>query len=146
MAIYFYAKTDPNYEFSNFSNYGIEMDGVWWDTVEHYFQSQKFEDQKYKEKIRRAYEAKDAINLGRTKSVPLRGDWEEIKDEIMEKAVLKKFHTHSSLQELLLSTGTEKIYETSPHDYYWGCGADGSGENRLGKILMRIRDKLNEAT
>ena len=37
--------------------------------------------------------------------------------------------------------GTRKRIEVenSPIDYYWGCGADGSGENRLGAILMEVR-------
>ena len=145
MPIYFYAKTDPNYEFSNFSQYGIEMEGVWWDTVEHYFQAQKFENKDYQEKIRRSYEAKDAINLGRTRDVPIRTDWEEIKDSIMKTGVLKKFETHPSLTKLLLSTKNQEIIESSPHDYYWGCGADGSGENRLGKILMEVRQYIENS-
>ena len=145
MPIYFYAKTDPNYEFSNFSQYGIEMEGVWWDTVEHYFQAQKFENKDYQEKIRRSYEAKDAINLGRTRDVRIRTDWEEIKDSIMKTGVLKKFETHPSLTKLLLSTKNQEIIESSPHDYYWGCGADGSGENRLGKILMEVRQYIENS-
>ena len=145
MPIYFYAKTDPNYEFSNFSPYGIEMEGVWWDTVEHYFQAQKFENKDYQEKIRRSYEAKDAINLGRTRDVRIRTDWEEIKDSIMKTGVLKKFETHPSLTKLLLSTKNQEIIESSPHDYYWGCGADGSGENRLGKILMEVRQYIENS-
>jgi len=31
---------------------------------------------------------------------------------------------------------------TSNNGYYWGIGADGSGKNMLGKILMEIRDEL----
>ena len=35
----------------------------------------------------------------------------------------------------------------SPHGFelegrYWGCGADGTGRNRLGQILMEVRDAL----
>jgi len=42
----------------------------------------------------------------------------------------------------LLSTGDAEIVENSPIDYYWGCGANGSGKNRLGIILMEVRDIL----
>jgi predicted NAD-dependent protein-ADP-ribosyltransferase YbiA (DUF1768 family) len=45
---------------------------------------------------------------------------------------------------VLLSTGETPIVENSPIDYYWGCGADGTGENRLGAILMDVRDTLRE--
>jgi hypothetical protein len=27
-------------------------------------------------------------------------------------------------------------------DYYWGCGADDSGKNMLGLILMEVREIL----
>lgn len=58
----------------------------------------------------------------------------------MRKAVLKKFQTHTDIREILLATGEEEIVEKSPIDYYWGCGADGSGKNRLGVILMEVRE------
>jgi predicted NAD-dependent protein-ADP-ribosyltransferase YbiA (DUF1768 family) len=32
--------------------------------------------------------------------------------------------------------------ENSPIDYYWGCGKDGSGKNKLGQILMEVREIL----
>jgi predicted NAD-dependent protein-ADP-ribosyltransferase YbiA (DUF1768 family) len=40
----------------------------------------------------------------------------------------------------VLSTGIDRIVENAPRDYYWGCGADGSGQNKLGLILMEVRD------
>jgi ribA/ribD-fused uncharacterized protein len=145
VTIYFYSTNDKFGEFSNFSKYGIEMDGVWWKTTEHYFQAQKFSDEDYKELIRNAPDPKTAANLGRSREFPLRPDWETIKDDVMRKAVLKKFQTHESLQRLLLSTGSEPLIEAAPGDYYWGCGADGSGKNMLGKILEEVRDQLRRA-
>ncbi len=58
MTIYFYTTTDEYGAFSNFSRHGIKMDGLWWQTVEHYFQAQKFEDPTYREQIRGAHTAK----------------------------------------------------------------------------------------
>ena len=69
-------------------------------------------------------------------------DWEEVKDQIMYDAVLKKFQTHKKLAKLLLSTGTEEIFENAPGDYYWGCGKDGTGLNKLGKILVNVRSQI----
>lgn len=80
--------------------------------------------------------------MGRDRSHPLRSDWEQVKDEIMQQAVLRKFETHTDIREILLATGDELIVENSPIDYYWGCGKDGSGKNRLGEILMAVRDIL----
>ncbi|MEM7084212.1 MAG: NADAR family protein [Pseudomonadota bacterium] len=145
MAIYFYTKNEPNYEYSNFSKYGIECDGLWWETVEHYFQAQKFDNEEYREKIRRAHGPKQAASLGRSRSEPIRVDWNEIRIDVMKRAVRKKFLTHKSLKEMLMATGDEEIVENSPGDYFWGCGKDGSGSNWLGRIIMEIRDELRSS-
>ena len=43
MTIYFYGADEVPYGcFSNFSDHGFDLDGVWWPTSEHYFQAQKF--------------------------------------------------------------------------------------------------------
>ena len=60
----------------------------------------------------------------------------------MEAAVLRKFETHPDLRALLLATGDEELVENAPDDYYWGRGADGTGANTLGKILMHVRSLL----
>jgi len=139
MTVFFYSRTDTFGDFSNFSSHGINLEGEWWPTVEHYFQAQKFLDAGYRARIRGAHSAKQAAELGRSRKVPLRSDWEDVKDSIMRAAVLKKFQTHAALAELLLSTGDEPIVENAPGDYYWGCGKDGTGLNRLGEILMETR-------
>ncbi len=143
MTIYFYTPHEEPYGcFSNFSRHGIEIDGEWWPTVEHYFQAQKFAGTPHVEQVRRAQTPKRAAEIGRNRKLPLRADWERVKDDIMLKAVLRKFETHAELRALLLSTGDEEIVENSPSDYYWGCGADGSGQNKLGKTLMAVRKML----
>ncbi len=38
-----------------------------------------------------------------------------------------------------------QIVEASPHDFFWGAGFDGSGANRLGRLLMRLRAELLQA-
>jgi N-glycosidase YbiA len=35
--------------------------------------------------------------------------------------------------------------ENAPGDYYWGCGANGSGKNMLGKILQEVRLQIQTA-
>ena len=144
--VYFYAQTDAYSEFSNFAPYGIAMDDVWWRTVEHYFQAQKFHDAAYRERIRLSNKPKDAKALGMTRDIPLRPDWEEVKDGIMLEAVTVKFQTHAELAELLLSTGERMIVENAPMDGYWGCGPDGNGLNKLGRILMQVRETLRART
>ena len=62
----------------------------------------------------------------------------------MYRAVRRKFELHAELRELLLATGDEEIAESAPNDYYWGVGREGTGQNRLGKIIERIRAELRE--
>ena len=142
MTIYFYTKNDEFGDFSNFSPHGIEVSGFWWPTVEHYFQAQKFIDENHQLKIRESYSAKQAAELGRSRKIPIRKDWEEVKDQIMLAAVLKKFETHNALSVILKSTGAEPIVENAPGDYYWGAGKDGTGLNKLGHILEEVRAKI----
>ncbi|MBD0340120.1 MAG: NADAR family protein, partial [Microcoleus sp. Co-bin12] len=131
---------------SNFSSHGFELDGEYWPTTEHYFQAQKFPATAHCDQIRHAKTPKDAAKMGRDRTRPLRKDWEEVKDDIMRKAVLRKFETHPEIREILLATGDEEIVENSPIDYYWGCGKDGSGKNMLGQILMEVREILRKRT
>ncbi len=142
MAIYFYKINEAYGCFSNFSHYGFELDGKWWMTSEHYFQAQKFHNTKYEEMVRLLDNPMKAAEMGRDRSLPLRKDWEEVKDAVMEKAVMEKFKQNKEIREVLLSTDKESIVEKTTDDYYWGCGKDGSGQNKLGKILMRVREKL----
>ncbi len=142
MTIYFYSTTDKYGCFSNFSRHAFGLDNNYWKTSEHYFQAQKFAGTAYEETIRRAETPKKAASLGRSRRFPLRSDWEDVKDEVMRRAVLQKFQTHADIRETLLSTGDEEIVEASPYDYYWGAGQDDSGKNMLGIILMEIREIL----
>lgn len=80
--------------------------------------------------------------MGRDRLRPLRPDWESVKDDVMRRAVRRKFETHASLRDLLLGTEQQEIVENAPGDYYWGAGADGSGKNMLGIILMETREIL----
>jgi hypothetical protein len=145
MTIYFYSTREKYGCFSNFSWHGFELDGAWWPTSEHYFQAQKFAGTPHADQIREVKTPKEAARMGRERTRPLRPDWEQVKDDIMRKAVLRKFKTHADIREVLLSTNDQLIVENAPSDYYWGCGADGSGKNRLGLILMEVREILCHA-
>lgn len=142
MTIYFYSTIGPYGCFSNFSQHGVNLKEQWWPTSEHFFQAQKFADISYAEAIRRAPTPKRAAELGRARSQALRPDWEQVKDDIMREAVRAKFQTHKDIQQTLLDTGDEEIVEAAPGDFYWGAGADGSGKNMLGRILMEVRAEL----
>ncbi|MFG6100650.1 NADAR family protein [Leptothoe sp. EHU-05/26/07-4] len=145
MTIYFYSNREEPYGcFSNFSRHGVLLDGRWWPTTEHYFQAQKFieTDPSWADKIGNAKAPKDAAVMGRNRSHPLRPDWEQVKDDIMHRAVLTKFRTHADIQAILLGTDNETLVENAPGDYYLGCGKDGNGLNKLGQILEVVRSTI----
>ncbi|MBR8833292.1 MAG: NADAR family protein [Stigonema ocellatum SAG 48.90 = DSM 106950] len=145
MTIYFYKAWQPYGCFSNFSVHGIKVQNVYWSTVEHYYQAQKFvgtKDAVIIPLIHAAETPEIAAALGRDCKRQLRPDWEVVKITVMGEAVLKKFLTHADIREVLLSTGDQWLVENSPTDYFWGCGEDKTGQNHLGKILMSVREQI----
>jgi ribA/ribD-fused uncharacterized protein len=78
--------------------------------------------------------------LGQDNSLKRRKDWPFVKEEIMHQALIYKFNAHPDLAERILSTGQSTLIEDSPVDWYWGIGSDGKGKNRLGVLLMKVRD------
>lgn len=143
MAIYFYKINGEYGCFSNFAHFDFKLEGKRWMTSEHYFQAQKFCGTEYEEIIRSLHSPMKAAEMGRNRSLPLREDWEQVKDDIMRKAVRAKFTQNKEIGDILISTGKEIIIENTTNDYYWGCGKDGSGKNMLGIILMEIREELS---
>ncbi len=142
MAIRFYKVNEAYGCFSNFSKHGFDLDGKYWMTSEHYFQAQKFVGSDFEEEVRLAKTPMEAARIGRDRNKLLRQDWEEVKYEIMMKAVLQKFTTHGDIRDILISRGNEEIIEETTDDYYWGCGTTGTGKNMLGNILMEVRSLL----
>jgi ribA/ribD-fused uncharacterized protein len=144
VTIRFYSKSETHREFSNFAPFPVEIDGLKWPSTEHYYQAQKFSDAELREKIRAAGKPIVAKSLADHHRHRTRPDWDAVKDEVMYRAVKAKFSTHRKLREMLLATGDEDIAECAPTDYYWGVGKDGTGQNRLGKILELIRAQLRD--
>lgn len=147
MTIYFYKVTEPYGCFSNFSPHPIQIKELYWQTVEHYYQAQKFvgtENERLIAVIRQTQTPMEAATLGRDRTRKLRPDWEQVKRQVMWQGVLTKFLTHTDIQAILLDTGEELIVEDSPTDYYWGCGQDKTGQNQLGEILMNVRQEVRQ--
>ncbi len=142
MAIYFYKEFGKLGYLASYSSHGFIKDGVYWKTVEHYYQAQKFHDKTVKQLIIEAETPKQASTIGRNRRYKLREDWEQVKNEIMHEAVLEKFLQHPDLAEKLIETGDEEIIEDTKKENYWGCGPNGDGLNVYGKILCRVREEL----
>lgn len=128
------------YFLSNYYESPLIYDGISYPTVEHAFQAAKTLDFNKRQEIANQSTQGKAKRMGR--HVQLRGDWENIKDSIMEELIIQKFTKHSYLKQQLLKTEDKRLIEGNDwNDTYWGV-CDGIGENHLGRILMEVRGML----
>lgn len=133
---------------SNFYPSQINYEGITFPTVEHAFQAMKTLNLEQRIAIANASTPGVAKRMGR--QVTLRADWENVKDEIMYQCLKLKF-ADKDLEEALLETFDEYLEEgNSWHDNYWGnCHCEKCknihGKNRLGTLLMKVRDEIRTA-
>ena len=135
---------------SNFYPAKIEYRGIIYPSVENFYVAMKIkEDQVIDHKFISVQDCQEMISkikdpstvkkLG--KVLKVRKDWDSVKLKIMEWAVNEKFKD-PELEKMLIDTGNEELVEGNWwNDTYWGV-CNGVGENNLGKILMRVRDKI----
>lgn len=110
-------------------------------TVEHAFQATKTTNIELRKRFAQAKTPGEAKRMGR--HILLRKDWNEIKDAVMLSYVRAKF-TWPDLQAKLLATGNAYLEEGNYwNDTTWGV-CNGVGENRLGKILMQVREEARK--
>jgi ribA/ribD-fused uncharacterized protein len=114
-------------------------------TAEHLYQASKTELDHEKEAIRVAPTPGKAKRLGQ--KCRLRDAWDERKELVMLYIVRLKFKD-PQLAQKLLDTGNALLVEGNHwHDNFWGdCACQkcnsAPGQNRLGKILMKVRDEI----
>lgn len=130
---------------SNFYESPIYYEGVIYQNNVAAFQAQKNRDPLIKKEFM-FLSPSEAKRKGH--QIPLRDDWEEVKDKIMLQVCRCKFTQNSELKKRLLDTGDEILVKGNTwHDNYWGiccCDKckDKEGKNKLGEILMFIRDSF----
>lgn len=144
--IRFYHSDQPWGELSNFSRHAIFLGGRVWPTIEHYYQAQKFAGTPHEELIRCC----DTPMLAKTRATTLasehrRVDWSTVKEAVMLEGLRAKFGQHPDLAARLLHSGDRLLVEHTRNDSYWGDGGDGDGKNRLGHLLMQVREELRRA-
>lgn len=142
-ALYF-ARSDSSESLGTYSDHGFDLEDQYWPSVEHYFQASKFEQNaEYRDRIRQAPTPEKARKLGRTRwKAKIRKDWKQVREVIMTRGLYIKCRTHPDIAQQLLDTGEQRLVENSQYDYFWGCGRDRRGENAYGKVLMKVRAKL----
>jgi len=135
----FYGGPFSNFAYSPITAWSDVLGWEDYDTVEHFYQAAKSTSEAEAYAIARAESPAIAKALGQ--KAKLRPDWEAVKEDIMLRGLREKYKIPFYRIELL-KTGTKTIVEDSPTDYYWGWGRDRSGQNRLGVLLMQVRDEL----
>lgn len=129
---------------SNFTPCLIELDGFTYASAEHAYQSCKSEDLEWKE-----FCANPINSAGQCKrkarKIRILRNWEMIKQEKMLLILEQKFGKEP-FRTLLLETGDSEIIEGNNHgDVYWGVSFDtGKGQNKLGIIIMNIRESYGK--
>ena len=126
---------------SNFYLCSIFYQGILYPSTEHAYQAAK--SRNVHDRIKVSYARSPALAKKMGYSLPLRLDWEYVKNDIMREILWIKFTTNLDLQNRLLETGEAFLIEGNTWgDTYWGVCND-EGLNYLGNILMHIRHDLN---
>ena len=130
---------------SNMYACNIIYKGKEYGSSEHIYQAMKSENLEYQEYIRGLDEPKSTKKeadrlLG--EMYELRENWDEVKLKLMEEILYLKFTQNLDLQEKLLSIKGHIEEKNSWGDTFWGT-SDGVGQNHLGRLLMKIRDRVS---
>jgi len=130
-------------EYSFLSNFYpapfVDNSGLLWATSEHYYQAHKTNDPYTFDCIRHATTPGISKKLGA--NVELRGDWNDVKIDIMKKAIRYKFDQNLDIKEKLILTGEADLIEGNRWgDTFWGYDLNKHrGKNVLGNLLIELR-------
>ena len=139
--------TEEYHFLSNFYPVYIEVNNLIYPTLEHAYQAMKTFDLDERKKIRDEKSPGKAKRLAR--KLKCREDWDLVKEEIMKELLTIKFNIET-FKRRLLETGESILIEGNAwHDNEWGscmCSRciNIEGKNKLGKILMEVRNSLQE--
>ncbi|MCY1152826.1 MAG: PfkB family carbohydrate kinase [Sphaerochaetaceae bacterium] len=144
--IEFYEPFDAFGYLCNLSIYPFEYEGTIWPTSEQCYQAYKHTDEDYRRKIRECDDIYEVIELGRNVDSGSYDEyrWMTERVDVMYDIVLAKFSQNEDIKRLLLLTGDAKLIEHTKNDDFWGDNFDGTGENQLGKVLMKVRETLRK--
>jgi ribA/ribD-fused uncharacterized protein len=129
---------------SPFSAHQINIWGETFATVEHAYQAHRFKDSPEREAVKNAKSPLQAW----LKAQEFKKNPEVFIDrsrvelaEIVEELFKVKHAQHEEIRKILEMTKGRGILKIFGKDSYWGTGEDGTGENMMGKIWMKIRDE-----
>ena len=129
------------HDLSPFSAHEVEIDGVIYKTAEHAYQALRVVPG-VREEIQTASSPLNAWRIAqecKKKGLMLEGF---DKDAVMEQVFRAKLQQHADIERILKATKERELRKVYDTDYYWGTGADGTGENKMGKLWMKLRAEL----
>lgn len=120
----------------------IYFDGLLYTSTESAYQAGKLSHNKRKPFT--IMSPSEAMKEGRLRHLDSeKAYWDTIKIEVMFIVLVEKFKI-PELRAMLLATGDKYLEETNWWgDVFWGV-CDGKGKNKLGQLLMIIRDYYRE--
>jgi len=142
--------------FSQWWGAPFDVDGVTYDTAEHWMMASKatlFGDAEMHAKILVAPSPAAAKKLGRAVRGFDESTWKRHRFDLVTKGNVAKFSSTPELKRYLLDTGETILVEAAPRDTIWGVGLGVSnpaasdptrwrGSNLLGFALVRARHVL----
>lgn len=127
---------------SNFWPSLITVNGVQFATVEHAYQAAKaWSDPSYVAAVALAETPGKAKRLGRFAKLDDR--WEERKVTVMHLLLRSKFQIPNLRDALIATRSRELVEDNAWGDRFWGV-CRGSGENKLGRLLMKVRGEIQD--
>lgn len=163
--VFFYGHTEKVGEKAVFSNWYVleqpfkDEHGHEFPTSEHYMMYTKaklFGDDMISAQILSCASAREAKKLGRMVNGFDAQTWDEHCISLVTTGCEMKFSQCQRCRDVLLRTGNKILAEAAPRDRIWGIGMGASnplrlnpgewrGQNRLGEVLMVVRERLRNA-
>lgn len=115
-------------------------------SVEHYYQAMKFYASDPRFDVILKLKNPDDARLITKKSeykINRRANFENNKFDIMEMGLYAKFAQNPDAAKMLKDTGDAILIKSCAVCYKCGFG-EGSGTNRIGKVLMKIRSEIQK--
>ncbi len=144
MSIDFYKEFGEYGFLANYSPHGFYQNGIYYPTVEHYYQSEKFDNPNIRDSIITAKTPKEASMIGRDRTHKRKEHFRDQKLQVMYEGVLEKFRQNPDIRSKLIETRNQIIREMTVKESYWGVGPDLDGENHIGQILMNVREQVKK--
>lgn len=128
---------------SPFSAHRIEIWGEVFATVEHAYQASRIKPGIERGSIKEAGSPLEAWRRGQLYKNDLQLRVEPFdKYAIMEALFRAKMVQHSDIVDILKESGDCELLKVIDTDYYWGTGKDGTGQNQMGQLWMKLRAEL----